>query len=74
MIVQVGRLLSSLLHDHSSYINSQGMAFFSKYRELRRHAHLEEVNYNMGRAFHQLCKHHACLLSSTLTTAISAVF
>ncbi|KAH7103837.1 TPR-like protein [Auriculariales sp. MPI-PUGE-AT-0066] len=40
--------------DNRHHMIVQGMAFFAKYRELRRDSHQEEVNYNMGRAFHQL--------------------
>lgn len=34
------------------------MAFLSRYKEMRPREHEEETNYNIGRAYHQLCGCH----------------
>ena len=46
----------------------QGMAFLSRYRELRGEtaAGLDEVEYNFGRMFHHLGKSTASVLAMSL--------
>ena len=59
LITQVN-LFHLIYHTHS--YASQGMAFLSRYRELRGETApcVEEVEYNFGRVFQQLGMHFTC--------------
>ncbi|KAG8952110.1 transcription factor TFIIIC subunit tfc4 [Tulasnella sp. 424] len=40
--------------DNRHHMIAQGLAFIQRYKEIRKGEHIEEVDYNFGRLFHQL--------------------